>query len=136
MPKFQQHIFVCSNQRSAGHPRGCCDAAGSDQLRAALKAELKRRDLTPLVRANQAGCLDQCEYGPVLVIYPQAIWYGNVQLADVPRIVEQTIVQGIILEDLRIPDEVLNTKGGKVKFAASDCNVCESDLSSPSEKNE
>lgn len=138
MPKFQQHIFVCSNQRSAGHSRGCCDAAGSDQLRATLKAELKRRNLTPLVRANQAGCLDQCEDGPVLVIYPQAIWYGNVRLEDVPRIVEQTIVQGIILEDLRIPDEVLNTKGGKVQFADSDsdCSVCESDLSSPSEKNE
>ena len=63
------------------------------------------------VRANSAGCLDQCEAGPTLVIYPQAIWYGNVQEEDVPRIVEKTILNDELIEELVIPDEVLNTKG-------------------------
>ncbi len=75
---------------------------------------MKRRGLGPLVRANKAGCLDQCELGPTVVIYPQEIWYGGVTTADVPRIIEETVVGGEILEDLLIPDEVLNTKGGRI----------------------
>jgi (2Fe-2S) ferredoxin len=61
-----------------------------------------------LVRANRSGCLDQCERGPTVVIYPQAIWYGRVTPEDVPRIIEDTILGGRVLEDLRIADEQLN----------------------------
>ncbi|MCE9554821.1 MAG: (2Fe-2S) ferredoxin domain-containing protein [Planctomycetes bacterium] len=113
MPKFECHLFVCCNQRKPGHKRGCCDPDGSEELRDALKSELKRRGLGPLVRANSAGCLDQCELGPTVVIYPQAIWYGGVTLADVPRIVEETVIGGRVLEDLRIPDDKLNPKAGR-----------------------
>ena len=77
-------------------------------MRNAFKAELKKRKLGPLVRANKAGCLDQCELGPTVVIYPQAIWYGGVQLSDVSRIIDETIVGGRIIADLVIPDEKLN----------------------------
>jgi (2Fe-2S) ferredoxin len=111
MPPFTSHIFICCNRREPGHTSGCCDPDGSGHLRDCFKAELKRRNLGPLVRANQAGCLEQCELGPAVVIYPQGIWYGNVQLDDVPRIVEETIIGGRILEDLQIPDAWLNTRG-------------------------
>jgi len=114
MPEFTHHVFVCCNRREEGHSRGCCDPDGSGVLRAAFKAEIERRGLKPLVRANQAGCLDQCELGPTVVIYPQAIWYGRVTLADVPRIVEETIVGGRVIDELRIPSDMLNTKGGKL----------------------
>ncbi len=73
-----------------------------------MKAEVKRWNLNPLVRANKAGCLEQCEHGPTVVIYPQGIFYGGVTLEDVPRIIEETIINGRILEDLRIADECLN----------------------------
>lgn len=82
-------------------------------LKEAFKAELKKRKLGALVRANQAGCLDQCELGPTVVIYPQAIWYGGVQVADIPRIIDETIVAGRVVEELRIPDERLNALKGK-----------------------
>ena len=110
MPPFTSHIFVCCNQRKPGHSRGCCDPDGSQELRDCFKSELKHRKLGPLVRANQSGCLDQCELGPTVVIYPQAIWYGGVKLKDVPRIIEETVIGGRILEDLLIPAEKLNTK--------------------------
>ena len=110
MAAFTHHIFVCCNQREPGHPRGCCDPEGSEALRNCFKTQLKQRKLGPLVRANSAGCLDQCELGPTVVIYPQGIWYGGVTLEDVPRIIEETIVSGRVLEDLRIPDEQLNAK--------------------------
>ena len=108
MPKFTSHIFVCCNRRERGHKRGCCDPDGSEALRHCFKTELKLRNLGPLVRANQSGCLDQCELGPIVVIYPQEIWYGNVQPADVPRIIEETVLAGRVLEDLLISDEKLN----------------------------
>jgi (2Fe-2S) ferredoxin len=108
MPPFTAHIFVCCNRREPGHSRGCCDPDGSEALRNRFKAELKRRNLGPLVRANQSGCLDQCELGPTVVIYPQGIWYGHVQPDDVPRILDETVIGGRVLEDLLIPGAALN----------------------------
>lgn len=111
MPEFICHLFVCCNRREPGHARGCCDPEGAGALKAALKEALKARKLGPTVRVNEAGCLDQCEYGPTVVVYPRQIWYGCVTLADVERIVDETVVAGRILSDLQIPAECLNTKG-------------------------
>lgn len=108
MPAFTHHIFICCNQRSAGHRRGCCDPTGSEELRNAFKAEVKARQLGPLVRANKAGCLEQCEHGPVVAIYPQGIFYGRVTVADVPRIIEETVINNCVIDDLRIAEECLN----------------------------
>ena len=115
MPAFTHHIFVCCNQRSPGHARGCCDPDGSEALRNLFKSEVKKRGLNPLVRANKAGCLDQCELGPTVVIYPEGIWYGGVKPEDVPRILDETVVQGKVIEELVIADNLLNTKGGRVR---------------------
>jgi (2Fe-2S) ferredoxin len=112
MPQFTHHVFICANRREPGHTRASCDPEGEEALKKAFKKEIERRGLKPLVRANTAGCLDQCELGPTVVIYPQAIWYGGVKLSDVPRIVEETIVGGRIVEELRIPDERLNCRNG------------------------
>lgn len=108
MPAFTHHVFVCGNTRPAGHPRGCCDPDASQTLRDAFKKALKAAGFGPLARANHAGCLDQCEHGPTVVIYPLGIWYGGVTVEDVPRIVEKTLIGGEILEDLLIPDSCLN----------------------------
>ncbi len=110
MPKFECHLFVCCNRREPGHPRGSCGAAG-EAVREAFKSELKRRGLTGLIRANEAGCLDQCECGPTLVVYPSQTWYGNVRPDDVPRIIDETLLAGRALPDLQISDAALNTKG-------------------------
>ena len=110
MAKFSHHIFVCCNQRAPGHTRGCCNPDGSETLRNLFKVEISRRGLKPQVRANKAGCLDQCELGPTVVIYPQEIWYGQVQPEDVERIVEETIIGGQIIPELLIRDENLNIK--------------------------
>lgn len=110
MPTFTHHIFICGNQRSPGHRRGCCNLDGSDSLRNAFKAEVKHRGLGPLVRANKAGCLDQCEHGPTVVIYPQGIFYGGVTLKDVPRIIEETVIAGRVIDELLIADSCLNNR--------------------------
>ena len=119
MAKFTKHIFVCCNRRSPGHARGCCDPDGNEALRGLIKSEIKKRGLGSHIRANKAGCLDQCELGPTVVIYPQAIWYGGVKREDVQRIIDHSIVGDEILEDLLIPDEMLNTKGGRIPPTAT-----------------
>jgi len=110
MPAFTHHIFVCGNRRAPDHPRGCCDPDASDALRAAFKAELKSRQLGPLVRANKSGCLEQCEHGPTVAIYPQGVFYGGVTADDVPRIIEETVIGGRVVESLRITDACLNNR--------------------------
>ena len=108
MPAFTHHVFVCGNTRPPGHKRGCCDPEGNQALRDAFKKELKKAGLGPLARANHAGCLDQCEHGPTVVIYPRGVWYGRVTVEDVPRIVHRTLVGGEILDDLLMLDSCLN----------------------------
>ncbi len=112
MSAYACHVFVCCNQRPPAHPRGCCDPQGSRNLLTALKEELARcGGGSARVRINLAGCLDQCEYGPALVVYPQGVWYGRVEPEDVPRIVQRTILQGEVIPELAIPTECLHSRG-------------------------
>ena len=105
MPSFQRHVFVCTNERAPDHPRGSCKLKGSVEVRDTLKAQLKARGLGKLVRANNAGCLDQCEMGITLVVYPEQVWYGHVTVDDIPEIIERHIIKGEIVERLLLPDQ-------------------------------
>ena len=111
MARFVKHIFVCCNQRPGGHPRGSCDPTSEDALQRAFKSALSRRGIGAEVRANKAGCLDQCEHGPTVVVYPEAVWYGNVTLADVDEIVDSHIVGNRLVERLQIAETCLNNPG-------------------------
>ncbi|MFN0253529.1 MAG: (2Fe-2S) ferredoxin domain-containing protein [Kofleriaceae bacterium] len=105
MPFFQRHVFVCTNERAADHPRGSCKLKGSPEVRDALKAELKKRGISKDIRANNAGCLDQCEDGITIVVYPEQVWYGRVTLSDVPEIVEKHLIGGEIVTRLLLPNQ-------------------------------
>ena len=119
MPKFEKHIFICGNQRPAGAPRPCCDPAGQAELQKSFKEKLAARGLKGKVRANQSGCLDQCEHGPNLVVYPDAVWYGRVTLDDVDEIIESHIVGEGRSRDLRCPTPVSTPS----KYASAEgCN--------------
>ena len=108
MSEYTHHLFVCGNQRPDGHPRGCCDPQGAELLRAAFKKALRTRSLRASMRANRSGCLDQCEHGPCVVIYPDAIWYGGVQLTDVDEILERHLRGGEIVQRLLIAEDCIN----------------------------
>jgi len=109
MPKFEKHIFVCGNQRPEGHPRGCCDPSGQAALQKLFKQRLAEHGLKGRVRANQSGCLDQCEHGPNIVIYPEGIWYGGVTANDIEEIIESHIIGGRPVKRLQLRDDCLNT---------------------------
>ena len=108
MAKFKHHIFICTNEREPGDVRGCCKARGADEVAAAFKKKLHEHGLKRIVRPNKAGCLDQCEHGVTVVVYPEAVWYGHVTPADVDEIIERHIVGGEPVQRLMIPPEQLS----------------------------
>lgn len=103
MGKYQCHIFVCINNRAEDDPRGCCAANGSLEILDAFKETLFKRGLKGKVRANKAGCLDTCEFGPSVVVYPEGIWYSVKNREDVVEVVEKHVKTGEIVERLLIP---------------------------------
>lgn len=102
--KFKRHVFVCTNERPPGHPRGCCKEKNSEGLLNTLKSEAAQAKLGPSVRIQKAGCLDHCEQGAALVVYPEGIWYGDVTPEDAQEIVQSHFVRGEPVKRLQIED--------------------------------
>jgi (2Fe-2S) ferredoxin len=113
MKRFDKHIFICENKRPEGHPRGCCAEKGSAEIREHFKARLKELGLSAEVRANSAGCLDACEFGVSVVVYPEQIWYGAVTKNDVEEIIQSHIVNNIPVERLKITHPRYNKDASK-----------------------
>jgi len=106
---FQCHVFCCTNVRPEGHPRGSCARKNSVELRNYMKDKAKIMGLTG-VRINTAGCLDRCELGPTMVVYPDGVWYRFANQADVDEILETHIKQGG-----RVPRLMMKPEDGPVK---------------------
>ena len=105
MPSLVRHVFVCINERAADNPKGCCKSKGGVDVRDRLKAELSSRGLSKVIRANNAGCLDQCEHGVTVVVYPEQVWYGHVTPEDIPEIVDKHLIGGEVVRRLMLPDQ-------------------------------
>jgi (2Fe-2S) ferredoxin len=103
---FDHHVFVCTNRRPDGHPRGSCAAKGSEALRDALKSAVKEAGV-PGVRINGSGCLDFCEHGPVVVDHPRNVWWKGVSTRDVGRLVAGPLAAGTTLPDLEMSEAEL-----------------------------
>jgi (2Fe-2S) ferredoxin len=101
-PHYLRHAFFCVNQRKDG--RQCCADFAAQDCRDYAKRRLKAAAFhgRGKVRVNQSGCLDRCEQGPVLVIYPEAVWYTYVDRRDIDEIIERHLLGGEIVERLRI----------------------------------
>jgi (2Fe-2S) ferredoxin len=102
MSHYRHHVFFCCNQRDAG--RACCNNHGAQEMRDYAKQRVKTLGLAGpgKARINQAGCMDRCEEGPVLVVYPEAVWYTYVDRSDVDEIIEEHLRNGRVVERLRI----------------------------------
>jgi (2Fe-2S) ferredoxin len=103
MSKFERHIFVCENQRDADNPKGCCKTKGAEDIRQTIKIAMDKAGLRGRMRCNSAGCLDACEYGPAVVVYPEGVWYTVPTVADAEEIVREHMVAGRVVERLRMP---------------------------------
>lgn len=102
MSYFSKHVFFCCNQRSPGET--CCNNHGASEMRAYAKSRIKALKLSGKgkIRINQAGCMDRCDEGPVLVVYPEEVWYTYVDRADIDEIIDEHLLHGRVVERLRI----------------------------------
>jgi (2Fe-2S) ferredoxin len=99
---YKHHVFFCCNQRQNGE--ACCNNHGAHDMRDYAKKQVKALGMSGegQVRINQAGCLDRCELGPTVVVYPEGVWYTYVDKSDVDEIIEEHLKNGRIVERLRI----------------------------------
>lgn len=104
-PYFEAHVFCCTNRRPDGHKRGSCAAHGSEKLRDYMKVRARELGLDGRVRINAAGCLDRCELGPTLVVYPEGVWYVYQTTEDVDAILQTHLVEGGRVERLMLTPE-------------------------------
>jgi (2Fe-2S) ferredoxin len=102
MPLLERHVFVCVNQRDPGNPKGCCGSKSGVEVRSKLKRLAHEAGLRGRVRINSAGCLDQCEHGVTVVVYPEEVWYGGVTVADCDELFQEHVLGGRPVERLRI----------------------------------
>ena len=99
---YKYHVFFCTNQRTDG--RACCQDHQAAAVRQYAKERVKALGLAVPggVRINTAGCLNRCASGPVLVVYPQGVWYRYQDRADVDAVIEHHLRLGQIVKRLQI----------------------------------
>lgn len=114
MKRYNKHIFICDNKRPEDHPRGCCKDKGSTEILEQFKKRLKELGINSEIRANSSGCLDACEFGVAVVVYPEQIWYGNVKLNDVEEIIQAHLINNKPVERLFIADKRFNKDDIKI----------------------
>ncbi|MHB8535415.1 MAG: (2Fe-2S) ferredoxin domain-containing protein [Sulfuricaulis sp.] len=104
MPYYRHHVFFCVNRRQDG--RACCANQHSQEMRDYAKERIKTLGLAGKggVRVNNAGCMDRCEEGPVMVIYPEGTWYTYVDKEDIDEIIEQHLQRGLSVERLKMKE--------------------------------
>ena len=102
MSFYKHHVFFCLNQRDP--PRACCANHNAEAMKDHAKKRVKELGMSGpgQVRVNAAGCMDRCEEGPVMVVYPEEVWYTYVDEKDIDEIVDEHLVKGRIVERLRI----------------------------------
>ena len=100
---YKHHVFFCLNRREAGE--NCCANHDAEAMQAYAKEKIKalRRAGPGKVRINKAGCLDRCDLGPCLVVYPEGVWYTYLDKKDIDEIIDSHLVNGHIVERLRLP---------------------------------
>lgn len=101
MSGYRRHVFVCLNERDPKDPRGCCTMRGSEAVFETLKKGARKAGLED-VRVNRAGCLDHCESGPTVVVYPEAVWYHVPSVEDAEELLQKHVIEGKVVDRLLI----------------------------------
>lgn len=102
MIQAKYHVFICTSCRINGQQKGYCYQKGSVDIVQAFMQEVEERELSGEVIINNTGCFGICEKGPIVVVYPEGVWYGNVQVEDVERIFDEHFEGGVPVKELMI----------------------------------
>ena len=101
---YERHVFCCTNVRDAEDPRGCCHDRGGTMLRNYMKTKAKKIGISN-IRINASGCLDRCELGPTMVIYPEGVWYRCETREDVDEVLQVHVIGGGRVQRLMLHPE-------------------------------
>ncbi len=106
MAKPEKHVFVCAQSRPDDHPKGSCTARGCGSVVDKFRIELEERELWGRFKFSTSSCLGACEQGPVVLVYPEGVMYQKVGEGDVNRIIDEHLLGGVPVEDLKMPPEI------------------------------
>jgi (2Fe-2S) ferredoxin len=106
MPRPEKHVFICTQNRPQGHPRGSCGAKGCADVMNEFMNEIQSRNLFEKIGLTNTGCMGPCMFGTSVLVYPEGIMYGNVTKEDVKTIIEEHLLGGKPVEALKVPPEV------------------------------
>jgi len=106
MPRPEKHIFVCTQNRPQGHPRGSCAYSGSPEIMNEFMNEIQARNLFEKIALTNTGCMGPCMMGPSVLVYPEGVMYGKLKKDDVKTIIEQHLLGGEPVAGLMVPAEV------------------------------
>jgi len=98
--KPRYHIFVCTSSRVNGQQKGFCHTKASVEIVTNFMEEIRDRDLGGAVLVSNTGCFALCERGPIVVVYPDNVWYGGVTPENVEEIMDEHIEGGRVVESL------------------------------------
>lgn len=98
MEKPTHHIFVCASFRTNGGSQGACHKKDSNSLLQYLETELSDRDMND-VMVSSTGCLNRCEHGPIMIVYPEGHWYGSVNEEKIDEILDG-LAEGVPAEGM------------------------------------
>lgn len=101
MKKLTKHIFICEFARNPKSDKPSCGQAAMGYKRH-LKEKLNQAGMAKNIRINGAGCIGVCEHGPAMVIYPKAVWYGNIKEEDLDTIFKKSIINNEEISALKI----------------------------------
>jgi (2Fe-2S) ferredoxin len=102
MSYYERHVFFCLNRRDDGAI--CCCDHDAEGMFEYTKKKIKQMGLNGQgkVRINRAGCFDRCGEGPLLVVYPEAVWYTFIDQEDLDEIIESHLVKGVEVARLKV----------------------------------
>lgn len=106
MARPEKHVFVCTQNRPQGHPRGSCMSSGCGAVMNEFMNQIQSRNLFEKIALTNTGCLGPCGVGPSVLVYPEGVLYGKLTAADVVTIVEQHLIGGEPVAHLQAPAEV------------------------------
>ncbi len=106
MPKPEKHVFICTQSRPPGHPRGSCAEKGCGEMAEAFWQQMQERDLFGRFAVTSSGCIGPCGVGPNVLIYPEGVMYSGVGKDDVTTIIEQHLLNDTVVESLLAPPEM------------------------------
>jgi (2Fe-2S) ferredoxin len=106
MPRPEKHVFICTQNRPQGHPRGSCGEKGCADVMNEFMNEIQARNLFEKIALTNTGCMGPCMFGTSVLVYPEGIMYGKVTKEDVKTIIDEHLLGGKPVEALKVPAEV------------------------------